>query len=422
MPDWSYQSDRIFCSVSSSAVLVLFVFFLKVMVNVTYLDASIRRFFPAVENMLYLDSAHQTPLAEPVKAELDRFYDASLQFAGPKCNWLNRIEEVRAQLAGFFGARPEEIAFTKNTSEGLNICANGVAWEPGDNVLLLESEHPNNAYAWLAKRDQGLEVRLVPADKEWADADTFASYIDDRTRAIAISHVMFHSGQRNDIEGIFASVQDRDISVVVDAMQSVGVIPFNVKDIGATALASGSHKGLLTPHGLGFMYTAEPMEELKPSYVSTAGVANARADLLATVDPIELQPNAHRFEIGNFNLPAIHALGGALTLLEQVGVANIEAHAYTLGDQLIEIADRLGIGLVGPREREHRAPHIYVLDVKDPEVASYFAEQNVRLSPVRDGLRVSFGVYSTPEDVESFGSLLHRALDAATLSTASTAI
>lgn len=412
MQDWSYQSDQFEIWLAASQTLQ------KVMVNLTLLDDSFRPLFPAAENLLYLDSAHQTPLSFPVKAELDRFYDAALQTAGPKYNWLNRVEEVRGQLAGFFGARPEEIAFTKNTSEGLNICANGVSWERGDNVLLLEGEHPNNAYAWLAKRSDGLEVRLVPNDKKWADAETFAPYIDDRTRAIGISHVMFHSGQRNDVESIVKSVQGRQISVVVDSMQSVGVIPFNVKDMGVSAIASGSHKGLLTPQGLGFMYTAQPLENLKPTYVATAGVANSRADLVAGPDPIELRPNAHRFEIGNFNLPAIHALGGALTLLERIGVANIEEHTHTLGDQLIDIADSHGIDLVGPREREHRSPHIYVLDLKAPEIASYFADQGVRLSPVRDGIRVSFGLYNTPEDVERFGQLLHKALDTVTASSA----
>src|SRR5688572_7947697 len=109
----------------------------------SYDISTVRDAFPATKNLLYLDSAHQTPLAHPIKDELDRFYDTALQFAGPKSQWLDRVEQVRAQLAGLIGARPGEIAFTKNTSEGLNICANGIAWKHGDNVLLLESEHPN---------------------------------------------------------------------------------------------------------------------------------------------------------------------------------------------------------------------------------------------------------------------------------------
>src|SRR5205085_997310 len=121
---------------------------------------------------------HQTPLAHAVHAELTKFYDSALQFAGPKYGWLQRVEEVRARLASFLSVSPDQIAFTKNTSEGLNICANGVTWEPGDNVVLLDTEHPNNAYAWLAKQTDGLEVRLIPSDKKWADAATFAAYVD----------------------------------------------------------------------------------------------------------------------------------------------------------------------------------------------------------------------------------------------------
>lgn len=156
------------------------------------------------------------------------------------------------------------------------------------------------------------------------------------------------------------------------------------------------------------MYTAQPLDDLKPTYVATASVANSRADLVAGPEPIELRPNAHRFEIGNFNLPAIHALGGALDLLETIGVANIEEHTHTLGDQLISIIDDLGVDLFGPRERAHRSLHIYVLDLENPEIASYFAEQGIRLSPVRDGIRVSFGLYNSAQDVERFGDVLKR--------------
>ncbi|XVN15992.1 aminotransferase class V-fold PLP-dependent enzyme [Pseudomonas corrugata] len=144
--------------------------------------------------------------------------------------------------------------------------------------MLLEGEHPNNAYAWLSKREEGLEVRLVPSDKKWADAETFAPFVDDRTRAIAISHVMFHNGQRNDMASITAFAKSKGIEVIADSMQSIGVFPIDVKELGATAIASGSHKGLLTPQGLGFLYTAS--KAISPTYVANAGVANARADLI----------------------------------------------------------------------------------------------------------------------------------------------
>ena len=296
---------------------------------------TVRGQFPAADNCLYLDSALQTPLSVPVKRALDDFYGSALSSAGPKAAWLEEVEQVRARLAAFLGATSREIAFTKNTSEGLNIFAGGLEWSAGDNVVLLADEHPNNAYAWIARQQAGLQVRLIPCDKQWADASTFAPYVDERTRAIAISHIMFHSGQRNDIASLAALAQARGIELFVDSMQSIGIVPLDVRELGISGLASGSHKGLLTPHGLGFIWTARPTRLLRPTYVATAGVANARENLVA--DPrLELWPDAHRFEIGNFNLSAIHALGAALSMITQIGVGTIEEHCYRLGDRLIE--------------------------------------------------------------------------------------
>ncbi|MFD2415793.1 aminotransferase class V-fold PLP-dependent enzyme [Amycolatopsis pigmentata] len=368
-------------------------------------NAGIRPHFPAVDAMLYLDAAHQTPLSGPVRARLDAFYDEAQFTAGPKSRWLKRIEEVRAQLAALLGVAPAAVAFTKNTSEGLNIAARGLSWKPGDNVVLLESEHPNNAYAWLSQRPGGLEVRQIPEDKKWADAATFAPYVDDRTRAIAISHVMFHSGQRNDIAGIVELARAAGALVVLDAMQSVGVFPVHAGELGVAALAAGSHKGLLVPQGLGFLCTTAPADVLAPTYVATAGVANARADLVAGPEAVELWPNAYRFEIGNFNLPAIHALGGALDLISSTGLPAIAEHVLSLGDRLIEHLDSLGIELVGPREREHRS-HIYVLDLHDDGWPAFLADAGVRLSPVRGGLRASFGLYNTGADVDRLAEVL----------------
>ncbi|MCQ8192704.1 aminotransferase class V-fold PLP-dependent enzyme [Streptomyces rugosispiralis] len=372
-------------------------------------NAEIRNHFPATGNMLYLDAAHQTPLSTPVRAQLDAFYDQAQNTAGPKAGWLARIEEVRAQLARLLGVGADEIAFTKNTSEGINIAAHGLGWKPGDNMVMLKSEHPNNAYAWLSQRSAGLEVRQIPEDKKWADAETFAPYVDGNTRAIALSHVMFHSGQRNDVESIVELARSVGAEVVLDAMQSVGVLPVDAGALGVSALSAGSHKGLLIPQGLGFLYTAVGTDVLAPTYVGTAGVANARTDLVAGPEAVELRPNAHRFEIGNFNLPAIHALGGALDLIESVGMPAIAGHLLSLGDRLIEHLDRLGIDLVGPRERERRS-HIYVLALTDAAWPLYLTEAGVRLSPVRGGLRVSFGVYNNAADVDRLAEILERGL------------
>lgn len=365
--------------------------------------------FPAAERMLYLDAAFQTPLATSVRAALQRFYEEGHETAGPKATWLDRVEIVRARVAGLLGAAPQEIAFTKNTSEGLNIAANALPLQPGDNVLMVHGDHPNNAYAFLNLRRKGVEVRFLPLAGETADAATFAPHIDARTRALSLSHVTFHAGHRFDVEGIGRLCRDHGLFYVVDAMQSVGVLPVDVKRIGATFLAAGCHKGLLVPQGLGILYADAAVEGLQPAYLAAASLAEVPADLIAQPNRLALRAGAGRFEIGNFNLPDLHALAAALDLIERSGVAAIEAHVLSLGDRLIGHLDRLGVGLVGPRSRAHRA-HIYVLALPVEDWMAKFATSNVRVSPERDGIRVSFGLYSTATDVDRLAEVIEHHL------------
>jgi selenocysteine lyase/cysteine desulfurase len=366
---------------------------------------SVRAEFPAASNLLYLDSAHQTPLANCVRAALLAFLDQGSERGGPKLPWLDCAEQVRERMARFIGAGVDELAYTKNTSEGLNMVANALPLQAGDNVLMIEGDHPNNAYAWLNLARKGVQVRFLELDRPVADASVFEPYIDERTRAISLSHVTFHAGQRNDIEGIGRLCRERGLYLVVDAMQSLGVLPVDVKALGISALAAGSHKGLLVPQGLGLLYIDRALEDLQPAYLAMAGLANPPADLVADPEDLALKPGAGRFEMGNLNLPAIHALDAALELIEAVGVQRIEAHVLELGDYLIEQLDKLDIELAGPRARAQRA-HIYVLRLAADEWLPYLAGNKVRVSPERDGLRVSFGMFNTREDVDRLADIL----------------
>ncbi|UVO39614.1 aminotransferase class V-fold PLP-dependent enzyme [Bradyrhizobium arachidis] len=368
--------------------------------------AAIRRQFPVTERMLYLDSAHQTPLATSVREALLGFYREGLETAGPKPVWLDRIEQVRARVAKLLNAAPAEIAFTKNTSEGMNIAANALPLTAGDNVLLVEGDHPNNAYAFLNLRRKGVEVRFVPMNGETARAEMFAPYIDARTRAISLSHVTFHAGHRFDIDGIGALCAERRLYFVIDAMQSTGVIPLDAGASGASLIGSGCHKGLLVPQGLGILYCRQGLDELQPAYLAMSSLAHPPGDYIARADNMMPKAGAGRFEIGNLNLPDIHALDASLTLIESVGLSAIEAHLYDLGDRLIERIDDLGVRLVGPRNRADRSPHIYVLDLPADAWAEYLASRQVRVSPERDGIRISFGLFNTAEDVDRFAGIL----------------
>lgn len=369
--------------------------------------ASVRREFPIADRMLYLDSAHQTPLATSIRDSIAGFLAEGQEAAGPKPLWLRRVEQTRARVASLFNANASEIAFTKNTSEGLNIAANSVPFNAGDNVVLIEGDHPNAAYAWLHQRRKGVEVRFakLAAERDIAKADTFRASVDARTKAICLSHVSFHAGQRHDIGDIGRFCKERGIYLVVDAMQSVGVLPIDVRAMNISILAAGTHKGLLVPQGLGVLYVRDGQVELQPTYLSMSSMANPPLDYIARPEDLTTRSDAARFETGNLNLPDIQALNAAIDLITKVGVANVEQHTLALGDRLIELLDELDIPLVGPRKREHRA-HIYVLGVPAAEWAEHLADHLVRFSPERDGIRISFAMFNALADVERLGAIL----------------
>ncbi|MBB4391024.1 aminotransferase class V-fold PLP-dependent enzyme [Bradyrhizobium sp. ERR14] len=368
---------------------------------------AVRKEFPAVERMVYLDSGFQTPLARPVKAAIELFLREGFETAGPKSVWLDRVEQTRAKVARFLGVTADEIAFTKNTSESMNVAANALPLRAGDNVLMIHGDHPNNAYAFLHLQRKGVEVRFIPMT-DVVDADSFAPFIDENTRAISMSHVTFHAGHRFDIESVGAMCSRKKVYFVVDVMQAIGVVPINAAAIGASFIGSGSHKGLLVPQGLGLLYWDKTLKELEPAYLAAASLAEVPDDLIARTDRMAPSPAAKRFELGNFNLPAVHALSASLDMIEQIGVQNIQNHCFDLGDHLITRLDELGVRLVGPRERKHRAPHIYVIALPASDWLGHFEENGVRVSPERDGIRVSLGMFNTATDIDRLIDVIRR--------------
>ena len=362
---------------------------------------AIRALFPVAEKMTYLDSGFQAPMSGPVKAALETFIRESYETAGPKSIWLDRLENTRRKVAALLNADETEIAFTKNTSEAMNVAANALPLRAGDNVLLIEGDHPNNAYAFLNLTKKGVDVRFVPM-AETVDAESFRPYVDARTRAISMSYVTFHAGHCFDIESVGAFCKERNLYFVLDIMQAVGVVPIDAKKIGATFIGSGTHKGLLVPQGLGLLYWDRTRVELEPAYLATISLEHPPADLIARANNMARARTAGRFEIGNFNLPAAHALGAALDLIGGIGVQNIQSHCFELGDRLIAGLDKLGVRLVGPRDRARRAPHIYVAALPAGEWLDYLASKQVRVSPERDGVRISLGMFNTSADIDRF--------------------
>ena len=204
----------------------------------------IRALFPITQRTIYFNHAAISPppitTIRAVEAQLrDVHENGSANFR----SWLAVKEQARELLAKLLGARPEQVAFMRNTSDSLSTVANGITWRPGDNIVTFSREFPSNIYPWLRVRDAfGVEVRMCEEREGRIDVSELESLIDHKTRVVAISHVQYASGFRVDLERLGRAARRHDALFVVDAIQALGVVPTDVEAELIDVAAGASHK------------------------------------------------------------------------------------------------------------------------------------------------------------------------------------
>jgi len=363
--------------------------------------------FPVARKLVYLNHAGVSPLpatsAAAASELLALFRDEG---AFHLRRWLEIAEEVRGRFARLVGARKEEVAFVKNTSEGLSIVAAGFPWREGDNLVTASVEFPANVYPWLRLRSRGVEVRMVaPRDGRLRKEDLFGA-CDGRTRLVTLSSVEFADGFRNDVPGIGQFCRRHGIFFCVDAIQSLGVLPMDVKAYGVDALSADGHKWLLAPEGIGGFYlSAEVLEMIEPVVLGWHSVRN-RFDF-ETYD-FTLSPDARRFEPGSFNTVGLAALNASLGLLLSVGVDRIWERVRALTDLAIEAAERAGYEVISSRRPEERSGIVTfrVRGVDAPALWKALLGRGVVCASRSGGIRISPHFYNTPEEIERFFDIL----------------
>jgi len=300
--------------------------------------ARARSFFPVVRDWIHLDHAGVAPISTRVAEALRRYSDlASHQGAVRYASFVEEIERVRARAAALIGAAADEIAFVKNTTEGLGIVACGLDWRRGDVVLTCDLEYPSNVTPWLSLAPHGVETVILPSHGGCLPLARLDEALrNPRVRLLALSSVEFASGARNDLRSIGRLCRDRGVLFCVDAIQSLGYLPIDVRSDSVDFLAADGHKWLLGVEGCAIFFCSRPLlERVTPRIVGWKNVADpGDFDRYQT----DLCPDARRFEEGSPNTAGIYALGAAIDLLLELGVAEI-------GERVLALTERLAQGL-----------------------------------------------------------------------------
>lgn len=362
---------------------------------------AIRRDFPTTEKFVYLDIARKAILPRRVEEAMRDWVRDIYDEAGAHAFSMEGVEETRRVVADVFGAPSDCVALVTNTSEGINVVAQGFPWHAGDNVVISEFEHENNTFPWRHLAARGVEVRWAKPDAQGrVTRKEYAALIDERTRVLAVAWVAYGNGYRADLKQLSAFCRERDVKLVVDGIQAVGVLATPIGELGADVLVAGGHKAQFGLAGAGFLYaTPEMIEMLTPPYAAKfTFTSNDRMQ-----PQPELAHDAHRFEYGNPNFLGRWVQKRSAEFIREIGLVHIEARVRELTTLLIEEAERRQLRVRTPRPWEERAG-IVSFDLGRPagQVVERLRERNVVVSEKDGHLRAAVHFYNCEDDVVRF--------------------
>ena len=365
--------------------------------------AALRDEFPVTRSWTYLDLANKAPLPQCAQDAIPDFLREMNELGAREAFSKRRVEEVRASLASLLGVAPGTLAFIKNTSEGMNIAAQALDLQAGDNVIQAEMDHPNQVYALKRLEERGVELKWVRNGEDYPPVEAFIEAMDERTRVVAVSYVTFGIGCRVDLPALGAACRERGIVLMTDAIQGIGILSTPLPALGADIVVCGGHKGLLGLPGTGFLYCREDLiPDMTPPFFARASMVREVLDRME----VGLAPDAHRFEIGNQNYLGLWVLGRSVEFLGEVGLAQVEERVRGLTTYLMELLESRGEKILTPRPWAERAAIVSIESPDPPKAAARLREKRVIASARNNGLRFAPHFYNTEEELERVVGLL----------------
>jgi len=354
----------------------------------------IRKTFPVTERLAYLNSAAAGPVSRASFEAAAGYYEKMMRDGDVHWNrWLAEREVIRKKIAAFINAEPDEIAFTTNTSSGMNVIVD--ALEDCGEVISSALEFPVTTLPWMHRR---IPVHLLPATDGEVRIEDVRNAMTHDTGIIALSHVQFSNGFRIDPEEV-GNIKGHH-ALVINASQSAGVFEIDVQRMKIDALCTTGHKWMLAGYGSGFVYLSRELQER--SLPRALG-------WLSVEEPFQMRNNefrprhdaASRVELGCPHFAGIFSLGAAVNLINEVGIANLQARALELNRLLTSRLTENGWNIVSPLENESARSAETLVQVEKPgEVVRSLFRRGVVVTEKAEGLRAATHFFNDEQDIE----------------------
>ncbi len=374
-----------------------------------------REGFPALKEKTYLSVCDKMILHNDVRKGIEKFLDHLSLASANRVDHEVNVTTSKEKFARLTNVEPSTVAAVRNVSDGVNSVAWAVPMSERDNVVLcVDAEHPNNIYPWLRLRHRGNEVRMVAHNPDGSlDIDALVEAMDERTRLVTCSSVTFAPGHRTDLMKLGEACRERDVFLLVDGVQSAGILNHDLSALPVDGFATSASKGLLGLYAYGFLYIApEWIDRLEPAYLSRSSVVNKADDhsVMGGTD-YELRPNSERFEVGSFNYAGAYATDASIDLLLDLGIQAIEDRVLPLATALNEGIAAKGLAAAMPSEGPEQS-HIVTFGALDAgghgfstdpvitPVSEYLMKANVVHTIRRGQIRFALHAYNNEDDIE----------------------
>jgi selenocysteine lyase/cysteine desulfurase len=361
----------------------------------------IRDDFPVKQRLVYLNNASIGALSKKVVGAVTGFLqdvqdNGRLHYP----DWCRHADTtIKERVGVLIGADKSELAFVKNTTEGILIVANGLDWHPGDNVIIADIEYPSNVYCWMNLAGRGVSIKWVKARGGRILLEHIDALIDRQTRLVSLSAVQFSNGFRLDLERLGALCQSRGVLLNLDAIQWVGALPLDLRRCRVDFLSFGGHKWLLAPIGTGIFYCRkESMHHIHPHNVGYHSVDKSEDHM--DYD-LTFRPNAGRFEEALVNFPGIWGLEAAVELHLALGAANEERYIFCLNALAKRGLEAKGYEIVSP-QGEGEASGILSFHhptLQPDRIAERLQAAKINLAIRGGNLRISPSVYNDEAEI-----------------------
>lgn len=356
--------------------------------------ADVRAKFPVTSRSVYLNTAAAGPLAAST-ARAGAFYYEQMMNDGDVHwdEWFARREEVRARVASFINAEPEEIGFTINTSSGMNLIVD--ALEKHGEVISCDLEFPVTTIPWMHRR---IPVHLVKSIDGVVHAEDVHAAMNTRTGIISMSYVQYSNGFRSDLEEL-ASIKGAH-ALVVNASQAAGAFEVDVKRMKIDALCTTGHKWMLSGYGSGFVYISKELQAT--SMPRSIGWLSVQDPYGGANNEVHLRHDVSaRAELGCPNFAGIFSIGASIELMQSLGIANIEARVLELNRKLTARLNEIGWKVLSPLGDERfRSGETLVAAENPAQIVSQLAERKIYVTEKPEGFRVATDFFNNEDDIQ----------------------